>query len=131
MDKAAAAIELDVDLAVRHSLLSPPNSFAANSFSARRRQIESSHLFRHEGLTGHTGSINSMEFSDDGTHLISGGVDKTVRLWSINQGRDEWNSTEVETKHDGFVRCLAFSLDNQRIFSGGLNKKILIHDTQT
>ena len=131
MDEAAAAIELDVDLAVRHSLLSPPNSFAANSFSARRRQIESSHLFRHEGLTGHTGSIYSMEFSDDGTHLISGGVDKTVRLWSHNQGRDDWDSTELETNHENIICCLAFSPDNQRIFSGGFDKKVLIHDTDT
>ena len=107
------------------------NSLVYNSSSTRRRQIEASQLFRFQELIGHTGSLGSMEFSDDGTLLISGGGDKTVRLWSINQGRDEWNSTEVETKHDGFVRCLAFSLDNQRIFSGGLNKKILIHDTQT
>ena len=108
-----------------------PNLFSANSFYARRGQIESSQLFRFQDLTGHTDFIAAMEFSEDGIHLISGGGDKTVRLWSLDQGRGEWNSTAMETKHDDSIRCLAFSSDNQRIFSGGWDKKVLIHDTRS
>ena len=92
-----------------HLTLGSPNLFAANSFSARRQQIESSQLFHYEELTGHTDCIAAMEFYDDGTFLVSGGDDKTVRLWSLNQGHGERNSTQMETKHDGFVSCLAFS----------------------
>ena len=129
--EASTAVEVDVHSAARHPPLCPPNSFVSNSFSARRRQIESSQLFRYQELSGHTKEIYSIEFSDDGTQLISAGADKTVRLWSFNQDRGEWNSTAVETKHEDTICCLAFSPDNQRIFSGGFDKKIFIHDINT
>ena len=108
-----------------------PITFTGNCASAHHQQIESSQLFRYQELSGHTASIFSMEFSDDGTLLISGGGDQTVRLWSIDQDLVEWNSTAMETKHDNSVVCLAFSPDNQRIFSGGMDKGVLIHDTRS
>ena len=133
-ETAAAAVVVDVTLAARppHRPLSiVPSSFAVNCFSARRRQVESSQLFRCRELTGHTGDIFSMKFSDDGSLLVSGGLDKTVRLWSLNQGRDQWNSMVMEAKHSHQVTCLAFSPDNCRIFSGGHDNKVFIHDTNT
>ena len=87
-------------------------------------------MFRYQELTGHTDDIRAIEFSDDGTHLVSGGRDKTVRLWSHDEGRDEWNSIEMESKHEAAVYCLAISPDNRRIFSGGYDE-VLIHDTTT
>ena len=93
--------------------------------------MESTQLFHYEELTGHTDLIAAMEFSEDGALLVSGGVDKTVLLWSLNSSRNEWNSAEMETKHESSVYCLAISPDNQRIFSGGYDKKILIHDTNS
>ena len=128
-------MKIDVDSAARPTPLpfDFPNLFASNSFTAQRQQMESSHLFRYQELTGHTDNIRAMDFSDDGAHLVSGGGDKTVRLWSLNQGRDggRINSTEMETKHQDQVRCLAFSPDNNRIFSGSDDNKIFIHDTHT
>ena len=112
--------------------LAAQKTFFFNCFSARRQKIEPSQLFQFRELTGHTDSINAMEFSDDGTLLVSGGRDKTVRLWSLNQGRDgEWNSTAKETMHTHNINCLVISPDNRRIFSGGYDKKVLVHDTNT
>ena len=105
------------------------NSFASNCFSARRQQIKSLQMFRSRELTGHFGAIYSMEFSDDGTFLVSGGDDKTVLVWSLDQGG--WISTEMKAKHENEVMCLAISPDNRRIFSGGYDKKVLVHDTNT
>jgi len=125
-------MEVDVDSAARPTPLplDYPYLFASNSFTAQRQQMESSQLFRYQELTGHTEYIRAIEFSDDGTHLVSGGGDSTVRLWSLNQGRSGWNSTEMETKQTE-VMCLAFSPDSTRIFSGGWDKKVLIHDPNT
>ena len=107
------------------------NTLAQTFAAARRQQIEPLQLFHCRELQGHTNSIWAMEFSGDGAFLISGGSDETVRLWSLNQGRNEENSVVMKTKQKMGVRCLAFSPDNKRIFSGGEDKTILIHDTQT
>ena len=80
-NETAATVE---DSAIRQPpRLKLPNFFSANCFSAERPKIESSELFCYQELTGHTDSIGSIEFSENGTHLISGSDDKTVRLWSI------------------------------------------------
>jgi WD40 repeat protein len=40
------------------------------------------HVILHE-LHGHTGSVASLLFSLDGAHLLSGGIDGTIRVWSL------------------------------------------------
>ena len=107
------------------------NTLVEHCVAAHRQQIEASQLFRCRDLTGHSRFIGTIEFSDDGELLISGGGDKTVRLWSLNQGRDGGISTVMETKHQDQVRCLALSPDNNRIFSGACDRNVFIHDTQT
>ena len=73
-----------------------------------------------------------MDFSFDGTLLISGGADKTIRVWSLNQGRNGgWSSTVMATRHERTVSRLAFSPDKTRIFSGGCDGKIFIHSACT
>ena len=39
-------------------------------------------------LTGHTDGISSLAFSADGTMIISGSYDGTVRLWQTDSGRE-------------------------------------------
>ena len=36
---------------------------------------------------GHTNGINSVAFSPNGHHALSGSVDETVRLWDVADGR--------------------------------------------
>ena len=85
-------------------------------------------------LIGHTNSITAMEFSSDGSLIVSGGNDKTVRLWNLSSTDEETQITAVhqmKTNHESIVSCLAISPDSSRIFSGGIDSKVLIHDART
>ena len=42
-------------------------------------------LFR-SPLKGHTGSVSSVAFSSDGTRIVSGSTDNSVRVWDVSTG---------------------------------------------
>jgi len=56
------------------------SSIKENFFTASRQQ---SRFFQCRHLIGHTGLILTMEFSTDGSLIVSGNIDKTVRFWSL------------------------------------------------
>ncbi|KAG1814348.1 uncharacterized protein BJ212DRAFT_1463366 [Suillus subaureus] len=44
-----------------------------------------------EPLRGHTDSVWSVSFSPDGTHIVTGSSDKTIRLWHVVMGQpSQW-----------------------------------------
>ncbi len=40
-------------------------------------------------LKGHAGNVNSVSFTADGNHLLSGSADCTMRLWDVDSGETE------------------------------------------
>ena len=78
--------------------------------------------------TGHTGYINSVAFSPDGTKIVSGGNDCTVRVWDI---KTRLQIGVPITGHASFVRSVAFSQDGKKIVSSSDDATIRIWDAET
>ena len=64
-------------------------------------------------FTEHTDSVLSVAFSPNGKLLISGGSDKTVRLWQVDKGK----LIRTRAKHEAPVNTVAFSVDGKRFWS--------------
>jgi WD40 repeat protein len=75
-------------------------------------------------LIGHTLRVNSIHFSPDGTLLVSGGRDTTVRLWDTATGA----LLSTMNDHTKPVNSVAFSPDGSLIASGSDDGKILIRE---
>ncbi len=73
---------------------------------------------------GHTGWVNSVVFSPDGTTLASGSHDSTVVLWDVASGQE--NATLQG--HTGSVRSVVFSPDGTILASGSSDHTVLLWD---
>jgi len=69
-------------------------------------------------FTGHTDSVNSVAFSPDGTRIVSGSYDRTIRVWNATTGQMEGSPF---TRH---TNSAAFS--PHRIVSGSTNDTIRV-----
>ena len=93
-----------------------------------------------QNVTGHTGCINAVNFSNAGEELLvsgmlygalglhltpshtctAGGDDEKVRLWRVSEiVRGEHHSVPMETEHTSNIFTATFSCDNTYIYSGG------------
>jgi len=68
-------------------------------------------------LEGDADSVCSVAFSPDGTRALSGGSDRTLRLWNLGSGKE---LLKLEG-HTGTVWSVAFSADVCPALSGGLD----------
>ena len=78
-------------------------------------------------LSGHTGSVQSLVFSSDGTLLVSGSGDNTIKLWDMQTG----GVVKTFQGHTGWVFFVSISADCTTIASGSLDETICLWDIQT
>ena len=78
-------------------------------------------------LAGHSKSVKSVAYSPDGTKIISGLADSTIKIWDANTGQC------LQTmKGDKYcVDAVAYSPDGKRIISGGWDNTVKIWDANT
>lgn len=76
-------------------------------------------------LRGHTGSVDCVDAT--GKFVLSGGVDKTIRVWDLHTGR----CTRVLEGHTDGVSCLAVSPKGDRLLSGSADQTVRLWDLVT
>ncbi|KAJ6586709.1 quinon protein alcohol dehydrogenase-like superfamily [Mycena sp. CBHHK59/15] len=79
-------------------------------------------------LQGHSGDIRSVAFSPDGTQIVSGSADHTVRVWDAQTGHTVAGPFEG---HSDWVNSVAFSPDGTQIVSGSADNTMRVWDAQT
>jgi hypothetical protein len=72
--------------------------------------------------------VYSVAFSPDGTRIVSGSDDDTLRLWDAATGH---LIGPPITGHTDAVNCVAFSPDGERIISGSGDKTVRLWDSVT
>jgi serine/threonine protein kinase len=65
-------------------------------------------------LTGHFEGVNSLAISPDNRTIVSGGFDKTIKIWDLTTGK----LIRTLTGHSDSVYSVAISPDGQTIISG-------------
>ena len=78
-------------------------------------------------LSGHTDEVNCVVFSSDGTSLVSGSDDETVKLWDVQTG----GVVRTFSGHGGLVWSVSISADHTTIVSGSTDERIYLGDIQT
>jgi WD40 repeat protein len=69
-------------------------------------------------LLGHEGAIHGLALLPDGSALLSGGVDKSIRLWSLNDGKE----LRTYAGSTAAVTSVAVTPDGQKIIAGSEDK---------
>jgi len=66
-------------------------------------------------LAGHTGSVRSLLFYQNGKYLVSGSQDKTIKIWSLENGA----LVSTLGGHNDLIDSIAITADGRYLVSGG------------
>ena len=78
-------------------------------------------------LSGHRNSVSCVVFSSDGTSLVSGSWDWTVKLWDVQTG----GVVKTFCGHKNQVYSVSISADHTAIASGSCDQTICLWDIKT
>lgn len=80
-------------------------------------------------LKGHESWVQALQFSADGSQLVSGGCDGRLIWWSLIDNKNQ--SIRTIDAHAGFIRAIALSPDGSRLASVGNDLKVRLWDFNT
>jgi WD40 repeat protein len=78
-------------------------------------------------LLGHTARVCCVAISRDGTRIVSGSADRTVKVWNAQTGHE----IRSFKGHTEAVSSVAISGDGKRIVSGSADKTVKVWDATT
>ena len=76
---------------------------------------------------GHKGLVGGVSMTPDGRLAVSGGADRTLRVWQLNERR----CAHVLEGHRRGVNAVAVSADGRVILSGGVDQSARVWNLQT
>ena len=79
-------------------------------------------------FVGHQGAVMAVAFSPDGTRLVSGSADNSLRIWDVATGQPIGAPL---LGHTARVRAVAFSPDGRRIVSGAADQTLRLWDSSS
>jgi WD40 repeat protein len=78
-------------------------------------------------LTGHSSSVLAVAVTADGTRVISGSWDKTVKVWNLETGEEQLTLSG----HSHWVQAVAVTADGTRVISGSWDKTVKVWNLET
>ncbi|XP_018304933.1 DDB1- and CUL4-associated factor 5, partial [Mycetomoellerius zeteki] len=95
------------------------------------RFANAENLYRKD-LLSHYGCVNAIEFSNQGDLLVSGGDDRRVLLWRVEQAINNFGRpTVMKSQHISNIFCLGYDSSKTKIFSAGNDDQVIVHDLRT
>jgi len=94
------------------------------SSSRKKRKTEVAPIHT---LNGHTDQVFSVAFNDDGTKVVSGSEDKTIKVWNVATGEME----QTLNGHTATVCSVAFNDDGTKVVSGSEDNTIKVWNVAT
>lgn len=91
------------------------------------KALRAAHYQNSGTINGHTDSVHSARFNDDGTLLVSASSDRTIRVWDVNTLKEIYSLKG----HTSAVNSAVFSPDGRHIASASSDKTIRIWDTHS
>jgi WD40 repeat protein len=81
----------------------------------------------HAAQECHTGDVTACAISPDGSRIVSGSLDGTIKLWDAKAGR----CLATLAERGGGVLACAFSPDGRRFVSAGADHTLKLRDSET